>query len=87
MAQLLVYVRYIYNETPMKNYYFVILWKNTQEGKTYIVKWTNFSKLSVCNGKIVFGVCTDSTKAMTGENIRFKSFVKAAGNNHVTFTY
>lgn len=32
-------------------------------------------------------ICADGAKAMMGENISFKSFVKAAGNNHMTFTH
>ena len=86
LAQLLVYVRYVYNESVEEEFLFCRTLTEHTRGKDIYGKVDEFFKDEGLDWKDCCGICTDGAKAMTGENIGFKSFVKAA-NNSITFTH
>jgi len=86
LAQLLVYVRYVYNESVEEEFLFCRTLTEHTRGKDIYGKVDEFFKDEGLDWKDCCGICTDGAKAMSGENIGFKSFVKAA-NNSITFTH
>ncbi|XP_023242879.1 SCAN domain-containing protein 3-like [Centruroides sculpturatus] len=87
LAQLLVYVRYVYKENIEEELLFCRPLKDRTRGKDIYCKVDEFLKTEGLEWKNCCGVCTDGAKAMTGQNIGFKSFFKAAHYDHITFTH
>jgi len=74
LAQLLVYVRYVYKESVEEG----LLFCRPMEGHTTVKdiyrKVDEFLKAKGLEWKNCYGICTDGARAMTGKNISFKSF-------------
>uniref|UniRef100_A0A0K0EJ23 DUF4371 domain-containing protein n=1 Tax=Strongyloides stercoralis TaxID=6248 RepID=A0A0K0EJ23_STRER len=87
LAQLLVYVRYVYKESVEEELLFCCPMEDHTTGKKIYCKVGEFLKAEGLEWKNCCGICTDGAKAMTGKNIGFKSFFQAAHYDHITFTH
>ena len=87
LAQLLVYVRYVYKDGIEEELLFCRPMKDHTTGKDIYCKVDEFLKAEGFEWKNCCGICTDGAKAMTGKNIGFKSFFEAAHYDHITFTH
>ncbi|XP_035229056.1 protein FAM200A-like [Stegodyphus dumicola] len=87
LAQLLVYVRYVYKESVEEELLFCRPMEDHTTGKDIYCKVDEFLKAEGLEWKNCCGICTDGARAMTGKNIGFKSFFQAAHYDHITFTH
>jgi len=86
MAQLLLFVRYIYEGCIHEHILFCRPLEGHTRGKDIYRKVNEFFEKEGLNWKNCIGVCTDGAAAMTGQDLGFTAFVKA-GNDHITFTH
>lgn len=86
MAQLLLFVRYIYEGSIHEDILFCRPLEGHTRGKDIYKKVNEFFEKEGLNWKNCVGVCTDGAAAMTGQDLGFTAFVKA-GNDHITFTH
>ena len=87
LAQLLVYVRYVYKESVEEKLLFCRPMEDHTTGKDIFCKVDEYLKAEGLEWKNCCGICTDGARAMTGKNIGFKSFFQGAQYVHITFTH
>jgi len=87
LAQLLVYVRYVYKENVEEELLLCRPLKDRTTGKDIYCKVDEFLRSEGLEWKNCCGICTDGAKAMTGKNIGFKSYFQAAHYDHINFTH
>ncbi|XP_057664923.1 protein FAM200A-like [Diorhabda carinulata] len=87
LAQLLVYVRYVYKECVEEELLFYRPMEDHTSGKDICCKVDEFLKAEGLEWKNCCGICTDGVRGMKGKNIGFKSFFQAVHYDHITFTH